>query len=33
LAQLILAGHFTGVDAETLVQETLAAVRFAQRSA
>jgi AcrR family transcriptional regulator len=33
LAQLILAGHFTGVDAEALVQETLAAVRFAQRSA
>ena len=33
LAQLILAGHFRDVDAEALVQETLAAVRFAQRTA
>jgi AcrR family transcriptional regulator len=33
LAQLILAGHFADADAEALVQETLAAVRFAQRSA
>jgi AcrR family transcriptional regulator len=32
LAQLILAGHFADVDAEAMVQETLAAVRFAQRS-
>ena len=33
LAQLILAGHFPDVDPEVLLQETLAAVRFAQRSA
>jgi AcrR family transcriptional regulator len=33
LAQLILAGHFAGIDPEALVQETLGAVRFAQRSA
>lgn len=33
MTQLILAGHFAGVDPEALLQETLAAVRFAQRSA
>jgi len=32
LTQLILTGHFAGVDPEALVQETLATVRFAQRS-
>ena len=33
LTVLILAGHFTGADPEALLGETLAAVRFAQRSA
>ncbi|MEA3192496.1 MAG: hypothetical protein QOD26_829 [Betaproteobacteria bacterium] len=33
LSQLILSGHFAGADPETLVRETLGAVRFAQRSA
>lgn len=33
LAQLMLAGHFAGVDPEAVLQETLAAVRFAQRPA
>lgn len=33
LTVLILAGHFAGEDPEALLGETLAAVRFAQRSA
>ena len=33
LTVLILAGHFAGADPEALLRETLAAVRFAQRSA
>lgn len=33
LAHLILTGHFADADPLALVQETLAAVRFAQRSA
>jgi hypothetical protein len=33
LAQLILAGQFADLDADALLRETLAAVRFAQRSA
>lgn len=33
LTHLILSGHFAGEDPEALVQRTLAAVRFAQRSA
>jgi hypothetical protein len=33
LTVLILSGHFAGEDPETLLGETLAAVRFVQRSA
>lgn len=33
LTVLVLAGHFVGEDPEALLGETLAAVRFAQRSA
>lgn len=33
LAQLILSGQFAGADPEALVRDTLATVRFAQRSA